>query len=202
MKNELKKKNVISPAQIAIFTGIAGLIANTMIEAIDHNQLVDQARSMTIDPNSTVVKTKKSFRPAKNVDFNAAAEKVISENYPYIELVSNESSRYYLTQNVNLGRYPHNDIQVPDETASRVHCRIVSKDGKYYLIDMEATTPARLNGAPVDNSKPSAVSDLYKFRLKDGDIITIGRTKYRFREADEGKNARSGCCDFGGTVVL
>lgn len=202
MKNELKKKNVISPAQVALFTGIAGLIANTMIEAIDHNQLVDQARNKTIDPNGTVVKNRKGLRSARAVDLNATAEKVVSENYPYIELVSNESSRYYLTQNVNLGRYPHNDIQVPDETASRVHCRIINKDGKYYLIDMEATTPARLNGTPVDNAKPTSINELYKFKLKDGDVITIGRTQYRFRECGKEKHTSPSFSTFGGTVVL
>ena len=204
MKNQLKKKNVVSPIQISILAGIASAVANHIAEAVDYNHQVDLERGEgTLDPRATVIGRKKKARRSEELDVESVAEQVISESYPYITPVDDEAARYYLTQNVNIGRYPHNDIQLRDETVSRVHCRIISKDGDFYLVDMDATTPAKLNGKSVDNARPASIDELYRFRLRDGDIITIGRTKLRFcdrakRHSIAGRSVR----DYNGTVVL
>lgn len=179
-----RKKGIIPPVQLALFSGIAGHLINSIVEKIEFNNEVEVNRNATIDPNGTVVKKRRKNDSAEMVDIDCVAEEFVSENCPYIAPIGSENNRYYLTQSVNIGRYPHNDIQIQDETVSRVHCRIFVKNGKYYLVDMGASTPAKLNGKPVENSKPRIIDELYDFEINDGDRITIGRSEYIFRRTE------------------
>jgi len=84
-----------------------------------------------------------------------------------------------------------------------VHCRIFIRNGRYYLVDMGASSPACLNGTPVENSKPSSIDELYDHELTDGDRILVGRTELIFRRpsaSDEGYRETIKSCN--STVVL
>ncbi len=198
-----KKKGIIPPVQLALFSGIAGHLINSILGNVEHNAAVEQSRNVTVDPNGTVVQKKRGSKGADMVDIDNVAEEFVEENCPYISPVGNPSLRYYVTQSVNIGRYPHNDIMIPDETVSRVHCRIYVRNGKYYLIDMGASSPAKLNGRSVDNSKPRSIDELYDFELNDGDSIVIGRTEYVFRRtAEKDSNYRQTMSSCNSTVVL
>lgn len=204
MKDRSKKKNLVSPFQISILAGIAGAVANHITEAVDYNrQLALERGDGTLDPGMTVSARKKKALPAEALDVETVTEQIVSESYPYLTLVDDKSTRYYLTQNVNIGRYPHNDICLSDETVSRVHCRIVNKDGDFYLVDMYAANPTKLNGKLVDNARSSAISELYRFKLRDGDIITIGRAELRFCDGVKRRGIGSRSVrDYSKTVVL
>lgn len=198
-----KKKGIIPPVQLALFSGIAGHLINSIIEKVDFNNEVDQRRNATIDPNGTVVQKKRGKSDADIVDVVHVTEDFVTENCPYIVSADNENNRYYITQSLNIGRYPHNDYQISDNTVSRVHCRIFIRNGRYYLVDMGASSPARLNGTPVENSKPSSIEELYDFELTDGDRILVGRTELIFRRpeaADTGYRETIKNCN--STVVL
>ena len=198
-----RKKGIIPPIQLALLSGIAGHLINSIIEKVEYNSEIERSRSAALDPNGTVVRKRKGSDRAELVDVDDVAETFVEENCPYIAPAGKDNSRYYITQSINIGRYPHNDVQVQDETVSRVHCRIFVKNGKYYLVDMGAATPAKLNGTPVDNSKPRSRDELYSFELSDGDRITIGRTEYVFRRssvADRGYHETLNRCD--STVLL
>ncbi len=204
MKKENKKVNIIPPAQVALFTGMAGLLINTIIEAADHNRQVESSRNMTLAPDQTVFRGRKNRGKDKTVEperVDEAARQYVVDRYPYLVSEANENCRYYLTQSVNIGRYPHNDIRVDDETVSRVHCRIFLENDSCYLIDMGATTPAKINGKSVESISKLASGDVYRARLRDGDVITIGRSVYRF--CDPAVSAPAAASrDFMGTVVL
>ena len=69
---------------------------------------------------------------------------------------------------VLIGRGDQCDLQLNDPAASRVHCRIITKDGKVTLTDVGSRWGTQVNGQQVEQC------DLIK-----GDQITIGETVLR-----------------------
>ncbi len=77
---------------------------------------------------------------------------------------------------VRIGREPDNDICIDDELVSKVHAliqKIDSPDGDgqiaYYLQDLDSTNCTYVNDAAVA-----------LYRLKNDDVIRIGRHYFRF----------------------
>ncbi|MBC7329209.1 FHA domain-containing protein [bacterium] len=68
-----------------------------------------------------------------------------------------------------LGRGEDRDIVVPDSAVSRRHCKIVLEDDGYYILDEGSTNGTFVSGMRVAREK-----------LKNGDIIQIGESKFRF----------------------
>ena len=66
------------------------------------------------------------------------------------------------------------DIVINDHEISSTHCQIQNINGIFHLFDMNST-----NGTFVNNER------VVKARLNPGDIITIGRTNFRFELEDE-----------------
>ncbi|MEO0247748.1 MAG: FHA domain-containing protein, partial [candidate division WOR-3 bacterium] len=56
-----------------------------------------------------------------------------------------------------------NDISLDDKTVSRRHARIVRRDNRYFIEDLES-----LNGTFVNNLR------IKEAKLKHGDLITVG----------------------------
>jgi adenylate cyclase len=71
-----------------------------------------------------------------------------------------------------IGRHPDNDIQILDRLASKHHCRIVSRDGRFALFDLSS-----LNGTLVNDARV-----LREVVLSDGDRVRIGNTTAVFHE--------------------
>ena len=67
------------------------------------------------------------------------------------------------------GRAFNNDIVVPEETASKVHARIVCEDGVYYLEDLNSNNGTYLQGRRITREK-----------LQNGHTFRIGETTFRF----------------------
>ena len=64
---------------------------------------------------------------------------------------------------VSLGRHSSNDIQLDDNRASRMHSRVVWRNGRWHLDDCDSLNGTQLNSQPVQHSV-----------LESGDLIRIG----------------------------
>jgi len=68
-----------------------------------------------------------------------------------------------------IGRGPKCDIRLSDEEASRRHCRILCREGKYFIADAESKNGTFVNGRPVA-----------EVELQDNDVIEVGNSHMRF----------------------
>ncbi|MDR0704655.1 MAG: FHA domain-containing protein [Planctomycetaceae bacterium] len=75
---------------------------------------------------------------------------------------------------VSIGREEGNFIQLNDERVSRYHLKIHENDGAILLTDLQSTNGTRVNGEAV-----------HVWRLRPGDIISLGRSVLIFGSTDE-----------------
>ena len=61
-------------------------------------------------------------------------------------------------------------MQIEDRYASGFHARIFSREGRYYVEDMNST-----NGTLLDDAELKGEAELV-----DGDVVRIGDTEFRF----------------------
>lgn len=73
-----------------------------------------------------------------------------------------------------IGRATDNDVQFPDRSVSRHHCRIISDDGAWWIEDLGSTNGTILDGAPI----------LARRQLHHGDHIVAGYSKFVFQEGE------------------
>ncbi len=76
-----------------------------------------------------------------------------------------------------LGRFPTNDIVIPDPYVSRKHARIFFKDGKWFIEDLGST-----NGTIVDNED---IRGKDARELRNGSEIIIGLTILKVSYGEE-----------------
>lgn len=90
---------------------------------------------------------------------------------PYLLLLNDpQSTRYDITgEKITLGRHPENQVVLRDERASRRHCTIEKQGESYILRDLKSS-----NGTIVNNER------IAEKKLSADDIITIGKTQFRF----------------------
>ncbi|GIX36193.1 MAG: GGDEF domain-containing protein [Lysobacteraceae bacterium] len=72
-------------------------------------------------------------------------------------------TRYELGDAAIIGRDPGADIQLAEPSVSRRHCHVFRKRGSYWVTDLGATNPTRVNGLQIKASP-----------LLEGDVLTIG----------------------------
>ncbi|MDR1964226.1 MAG: FHA domain-containing protein [Planctomycetaceae bacterium] len=75
---------------------------------------------------------------------------------------------------VSIGREEGNFIQLNDERVSRYHLKIHENDGAILLTDLQSTNGTRVNGEVV-----------HVWRLRPGDVISVGRSVLIFGSTDE-----------------
>jgi pSer/pThr/pTyr-binding forkhead associated (FHA) protein len=68
-----------------------------------------------------------------------------------------------------IGRAEDRDLTILDRAVSRKHCKIVLEDDGYYIVDEGSTNGTFVSGMRVAREK-----------LKNGDIIQVGESKFRF----------------------
>lgn len=68
------------------------------------------------------------------------------------------------------------DVLINDTEISSTHCQIQNINGTYHLFDMNST-----NGTFLNQNR------IVKVKLSDGDIITIGKTSFRFALEEDAK---------------
>jgi len=75
---------------------------------------------------------------------------------------------------LRIGRKPGNDIVLADEKTSGVHCEIAPEGDRLVLKDLGST-----NGTFLDGKRITEIV------LTPGDVVTIGRLRVKFRDADD-----------------
>ncbi|MBI3073179.1 MAG: FHA domain-containing protein [Deltaproteobacteria bacterium] len=85
-------------------------------------------------------------------------------------LLSGERSEWFL------GREESCEIPVIDETASRHHATVVSRNGEHWVVDVGAKNAVTVNRTRVVGEQ----------RLRDRDEIEVGRTRIVFEDPSEG----------------
>jgi hypothetical protein len=78
--------------------------------------------------------------------------------------------RFDLIGGLSVGRSKEADIQIEDRYASSIHARAFSREGRFFVEDMNSTNGTLLNGATLHGEA----------ELIDGDTIQIGDTVFRF----------------------
>ncbi len=78
--------------------------------------------------------------------------------------------RFDLIGGLSVGRSKDSDVRIDDRYASGLHARVFSREGRYFVEDMNSTNGTLLNGATLSGEA----------ELIDGDTIQIGDTVFRF----------------------
>jgi diguanylate cyclase (GGDEF)-like protein len=76
---------------------------------------------------------------------------------------------------VLIGRDPDIGLSLHDERASRRHCRVLDRDGKFFVEDLSSTNGTRLNGRSFKGAR----------ELATGDQIFIGDCVIKFTYCDD-----------------
>lgn len=77
--------------------------------------------------------------------------------------------RFDLIGGLSVGRSKEADVRIDDRYASSIHARVFSREGRFYVEDMNSTNGTLLNGATLHGEA----------ELIDGDTIQIGDTIFR-----------------------
>lgn len=78
--------------------------------------------------------------------------------------------RFDLIGGLSIGRSKDADVQIDDRYASSIHARVFSREGRFFVEDMNSTNGTLLNGATLQGEAD----------LIDGDSVQIGDTVFRF----------------------
>lgn len=78
--------------------------------------------------------------------------------------------RFDLIGGLSIGRSKEADVQIEDRYASSLHVRVLSREGRFFVEDMNSTNGTLLNGATLQGEA----------ELIDRDTIQIGDTTFRF----------------------
>jgi hypothetical protein len=82
--------------------------------------------------------------------------------------------RFDLFGGLSIGRAADADVRIDDRYASGLHARVFLRAGHYFVEDMNSTNGTLLNDATVSGEA----------ELRDGDLIRIGDTEFRFEPED------------------
>lgn len=104
-------------------------------------------------------------------EFLVASEMAESEDGgPAGAVVLSDGSRVRIgPEPISIGRYPDNDVVLPEDEVSRHHAEVRRLDGGFHVVDLNSLNGTKVNG--------SGVTDR---RLEDGDVIQIGVHSLRF----------------------
>ena len=79
------------------------------------------------------------------------------------------NQRFDLIGGLSIGRSKEADVRIEDRYASSIHARVFSREGRFYVEDMNSTNGTLLNGATLQGEA----------ELIDGDSVQIGDTVFR-----------------------
>jgi len=77
--------------------------------------------------------------------------------------------RFDLIGGLSIGRSKDADVRIDDRYASSIHARVFSREGRFFVEDMNSTNGTLLNGATLQGEA----------ELIDGDTVQIGDTVFR-----------------------
>jgi len=82
---------------------------------------------------------------------------------------------------VNIGRTRDNDLRIVDQTVSRLHAMLTVRNGEAMLVDANSRNGIFVNGIQVRYA-----------RLDDGDLITFGTVRFRYRVGSDSTGSPAG----------
>ncbi len=78
------------------------------------------------------------------------------------------------SRRVNIGRTRDNDLRIVDPTVSRLHAMLTVRNGEAMVVDANSRNGIFVNGIQVRYA-----------RLDDGDLVTFGTVRFRYRVGSE-----------------
>jgi FHA domain-containing protein len=82
---------------------------------------------------------------------------------------------------VNIGRTRDNDLRIVDPTVSRLHAMLTVRNGEAMLVDANSRNGIFVNGIQVRYA-----------RLDDGDLVTFGTVRFRYRVGSDAAGGPGG----------
>jgi hypothetical protein len=82
---------------------------------------------------------------------------------------------------VNIGRTRDNDLRIVDPTVSRLHAMLTIRNGEAMLVDANSRNGIFVNGIQVRYA-----------RLDDGDLVTFGTVRFRYRVGSDATGSPGG----------
>jgi len=79
------------------------------------------------------------------------------------------NQRFDLIGGLSIGRSKEADVRIDDRYASSIHARVFSREGRFFVEDMNSTNGTLLNGATLQGEAEAI----------DGDTVQIGDTVFR-----------------------
>ncbi|HWN05723.1 MAG TPA: FHA domain-containing protein [Steroidobacteraceae bacterium] len=85
------------------------------------------------------------------------------------------------SRRVNIGRTRDNDLRIIDPTVSRLHAMLTVRNGEAMVVDANSRNGIFVNGIQVRYA-----------RLDDGDLVTFGTVRFRYRVGSESTGGTGG----------
>jgi pSer/pThr/pTyr-binding forkhead associated (FHA) protein len=96
------------------------------------------------------------------------------KDMPHLVVVTadrNIGAKYYLVDDIHIGRSASSHIVIDDTYASQQHARVFDTGGSFHVEDLGSTNGTYVNGRKIS----------YPLELRPGDRIKIGKTVFEFR---------------------
>jgi hypothetical protein len=85
------------------------------------------------------------------------------------------------SRRVNIGRTRDNDLRIVDPTVSRLHAMLTVRNGEAMVVDANSRNGIFVNGIQVRYA-----------RLDDGDLVTFGTVRFRYRVGSDAAGSAGG----------
>ena len=85
------------------------------------------------------------------------------------------------SRRVNIGRTRDNDLRIVDPTVSRLHAMLTVRNGEAMVVDANSRNGIFVNGIQVRYA-----------RLDDGDLVTFGTVRFRYRVGSDATGGPGG----------
>lgn len=85
------------------------------------------------------------------------------------------------SRRVNIGRTRDNDLRIVDPTVSRLHAMLTVRNGEAMVVDANSRNGIFVNGIQVRYA-----------RLDDGDLVTFGTVRFRYRVGSDAAGSPTG----------
>jgi putative peptide zinc metalloprotease protein len=112
---------------------------------------------------------------ARDAPYCGACGRAVAASAPPLELALPDGQRVVLADTVTIGRTAANAIQLPQDSVSRQHARIVVTDGLAVLEDAGSSHGTWLDGTRVEHATP----------LRAGAVIRLGDAELHVEAADD-----------------
>lgn len=122
-------------------------------------------RMITLDIKQTVER-----RPVR-----AASLKLLSNPANFDFPIRDE---YFLSDNTSIGRADDNTIVIKDQKMSKHHAQIIQNGGAFFIDDLKATNPTRVNEEVIHQPH----------ELHSRDLVTLGGVDFVFINGDDHEN--------------